>query len=234
MTEDALRGSVVVITGASSGFGQEAARAFAKAGADVVVADRREDLIERLAEECRGHGVRALALATDVSIAEDVADLAQRAIVEMGRIDVWVNHTGSGALGRFEDIPLQEHQRIIGVNLLGTLYGSWQAVRHFVQRGRGTLINVASEPGRDRDLHDSSGVAARYGIVGLCAAIRRELVENGYDDIQVCCRLPEDDMVETILRLARHPKDGAACSSEWRGVERRTGERRASRQLTTA
>src|SRR3954463_13876838 len=121
MNDRSLKGKVVVITGASSGFGKGAALAFAENGANVVLAARRGDLLEELARECQGSGAKALAVQTDVSRREEVERLAEAATRSLGRIDVWVNDAGVGALGRFERIPLDVHEHVIRTNLLGTL-----------------------------------------------------------------------------------------------------------------
>src|SRR5262245_55265399 len=100
---------VVVITGASSGFGKGAARQFLDAGAAVVLAARRGALLEELARERQAAGALALAVETDVSKREDVQRLADTALGHFGRIDVWVNNAGVGALGPFERVPLEDH-----------------------------------------------------------------------------------------------------------------------------
>src|SRR5690348_16114031 len=108
MTETHLKNKVVVVTGASSGFGKGIALGFAAAGALVVLAARRGKLIEVLARECESHGTETLAVPTDVSKREEVAALAEQTLARFGRIDVWVNNAGVGALGRFTDIPLED------------------------------------------------------------------------------------------------------------------------------
>src|SRR4051794_13418404 len=96
--KEKLRDKVIVITGASSGFGKGAAREFAQAGARLVLAARREELIEELAGECNSLGGEALAVPTDVRKREEVELLAQDAVREFGRIDVWINNAGAGAV----------------------------------------------------------------------------------------------------------------------------------------
>src|SRR3954464_15459778 len=104
MAPSNLRGKVIVITGASSGFGKGAALRFAEEGASLVLAARRGELLDQLVSECESHGVKALAQPTDVSRREEVERLAAAAISRFGRIDAWVNDAGVGALGRFESI----------------------------------------------------------------------------------------------------------------------------------
>src|SRR5438270_2854886 len=108
-----LKDKVVVITGASSGFGRGAAVQFASEGAKVVLGARRADLVEEVAAECRSVGAESIAVPTDVSRREDVERLAETALRSFGRIDVWVNDAGVGAIGAFERIPLEVHEQLI-------------------------------------------------------------------------------------------------------------------------
>ena len=105
--------------------------------------------------------------------------LAQAAVSQFGRIDVWVNNAGGGALGRFEDVPLADHVHVIETDLLGTLYGSYFALRQFQGQGAvGTLINIASVIGKVPAPYFASYAAAKHGVVGLSGAIRQELEQN--------------------------------------------------------
>lgn len=181
---------VVVVTGASSGVGHATAVAFAQTRAAVVLAARSAEALEAVARACRAAGGAALAVPTDVSDADQVEQLAGAALAQFGRIDLWVNNAGVAALGRFEEVPLRDHARVIQTDLLGTIYGSSVALRHFRARGGGTLINVASVLGEIPAPYYASYVAAKHGIVGLGAALRQELAENDAPNIHVCTVLP--------------------------------------------
>lgn len=109
MSERKFEGKVIVITGASSGFGKGAALEFARQGANVVLAARRDELLDDLAHRCKALGGDAIACPTDVSQRNEVERLARKALPAGGKIDVWINNAGSGTLGRFEEIPLEEH-----------------------------------------------------------------------------------------------------------------------------
>jgi short-subunit dehydrogenase len=229
-----MKGKVVVITGASSGFGKGAAQEFARQGANLVLAARRDELLNELVAECRRQGVDAIACPTDVSKREEVERLAQAALDEFGRIDVWVNDAGVGALGPFERIPIEIHEQVIGTDLLGTLYGSYCAHRHFLQQGSGVLINIASELGYGSVPYYTSYTAAKHGVVGLSDALRQELKQNGIKGVHVCTIMPTahdtpffdhaanytgheitppkplhdpQNVVEAIVRVARDPED---------------------------
>jgi short-subunit dehydrogenase len=229
-----LNGKVVVITGASSGFGRGAALELAKAGASLVLAARRGALLEELARECEAHGVRAIAVQCDVSRAEDVAELAQRARAEFKRIDTWINDAGIAAIGKFQDVPLEDHTQVISTNLLGVLYGSWHAYKQFLVQGHGTLINIASELGRVTVPYYASYAAAKHGVVGMSESLRQEIAMAEHENIHVCTVLPTahdtpffdhaahysghaaeaprplhdpQDVVDALVSLVRNPKD---------------------------
>jgi NAD(P)-dependent dehydrogenase (short-subunit alcohol dehydrogenase family) len=234
MAEKNLNGRVVVITGASSGFGKGAARRFAELGATVVLAARRDVLLDEVARECEAAGGKASAIATDVSCQADMLKLADSAVGEYGAIDVWVNNAGAGALGRFEDVPLEDHVKVIETDLLGTLYGSYFAMQQFRRQGNGTLINVASVIGKVPAPYFASYAAAKHGVVGLSASLRQELSEDQIDTIRVCTVMPTTfdtpffehaaqytgheaspipptydpkEVVDTIVKLATDPED---------------------------
>jgi len=190
MADRDLKGKVIVLTGASSGFGKGAAREFALRGAFLVLAARRDELLEELARECEMTGGKARAVTTDVSQSGEVENLAQTALAEFGRIDIWINNAGVGALGRFDEIPLADHIKVVETDLLGTLYGSYFALQQFRKQGQGILINVASLVGRVPAPYYSSYVAAKHGVVGLSAALRQELAEGDLKGIRVCTILP--------------------------------------------
>ena len=234
MTENQTAPRVVVITGASSGIGRGTAVAFAQRGATVVLAARRDDVLDEVAAECVAAGGTALAVPTDVSDPASVQELARAATARLGRIDVWVNDAGVAAIGRFDEIPLADHTQVIATNLLGALSGSYFALQQFRKQGAGILINVSSLLGKISAPYYASYVASKFGIVGLNAALRQELAENGETGIHVCTVLPMSmdtpffehaanysgheavpippvfdpvDTVNAIIALADEPKD---------------------------
>ena len=190
MSDQSLKGKVIVITGASSGFGKGAALEFARAGSSVVLAARRDELLDELVQQCEAEGGQALAVPTDVGQEADMQNLAQQAVHTYGRIDVWINNAGVGAIGNFWDIPLEDHVHLIAINLIGVIYGSYFALRQFRQQRSGTLINTASGLGKIPAPYYSSYTASKYGVVGLSASLRQEISETDMKDIHICTVLP--------------------------------------------
>jgi short-subunit dehydrogenase len=229
-----LVGRVVVITGASSGFGKGAALELARARANLVLAARRSDLLAELARQCEDFGVQTVAVPTDVGDRAQVEHLCQTAVGKFGRIDVWINNAGVGAIGRFEAVPLADHVKVIETDLLGTLYGSYFAYRRFLEQGEGVLINMASELGRHTAPYYASYTAAKHGVVGLCESLRQELDQGGIENVHVCLIMPTahdtpffdhvanytgrevqaptplhdpQEVIDALVGLARNPKD---------------------------
>ena len=185
VSPQANQGKTIVIAGASSGFGKGVALELADQRANLVLAARRTELLEELARECEKRGAKTLVVTTDVSDEEQVRRLAEAAVSQFGGIDVWINMAGVGALGRFEEIPLADHQRVVDVNLNGVINGSYFALRQFKQQGRGTLLNIASVAGRVPFPYYSSYVATKHAVIGLGNVLNQELRVNGDRNIHV-------------------------------------------------
>ena len=180
--------SVIVITGASTGIGRASALAFARAGAIVVVASRREEVLRTLAESCRNLGGRAIAIAADVTDEQAIQELTHRVIERFGRIDVWINNAAVTAFARFEQTPPEVFRRVIDTNLFGCIHGARAVLPYFREQGSGILINISSGVGRIGSPFISAYVASKFAIIGLSESLRMELRDA--PGIHVCTVLP--------------------------------------------
>jgi 3-oxoacyl-[acyl-carrier protein] reductase len=144
-----LNGRVAVVTGAAGGIGREAARLFARAGADVVIADRDEAQLEVTAKEVAAVAptARVVVVPTDVSRKPDIDRLAERAVEEFSRLDVWANVAGILRHGALIDTTEEDMAAVVDVNLKGVYWGTAAAGRIMMGAGRGSIINIASAGG---------------------------------------------------------------------------------------
>ena len=142
-----IEGKVVVITGASSGFGEVAARHLSEEGAAVALGARRTQRIEQLAKEINDNGGKAIAVTTDVTDKEQVKALVDKAVEAFGQIDVMLNNAGLMPLAPLEKLRTDEWDQMIDVNIKGVLYGIAAALPHMKERKSGHIINVSSVAG---------------------------------------------------------------------------------------
>lgn len=176
-----LRNTVVVITGASSGIGKNTAVEFAKRGANLVLAARRENGLEKTARECENFGVRAIVVPTDVSDELAVHKLASRALNEFGHVDIWINNAGVYMMGEIKDTPVDAMRRLLDVNFFGMVHGVKAILPHMLQRGEGLIINTGSLAGKMAYRFASAYCASKFAITAFTDALRQELYGTGVD-----------------------------------------------------
>ena len=208
--------AVVVITGASSGIGAALARKLASDGARLVLAARRERELNSVAEEARKLGAKgSLAVPVDVTNRDAVFKLRDRTLAEFGQIDVWVNNAGRGITRSVLDLTDDDVDDMININVKSALYGIQAAVPHFIERGRGHLINISSFLGRVpiasfRSVYS----AAKAALNSLTANLRMDV--RAYPEIHVSLIMPgvvTTDFARNVRGEARHPMSASALGA---------------------
>jgi short-subunit dehydrogenase len=174
-----IAGKTYVITGASSGFGRGTAQRLGAMHANVVLAARRTEVLNEVAAQVQAAGGTPLVVTTDVSRIEDMRRLMAATLERFGRVDVWINDAGVGAIGVFDSIPLEDHARVVDVNLKGVIYGSHLALQQFRKQGQGVLINLGSVESEVPLPYHASYGATKAAILALDRALREELRLTG-------------------------------------------------------
>jgi short-subunit dehydrogenase len=166
-----LRGATAVVTGASTGIGEATALALARRGTRVVLAARRLDRLEELAERIRRQGGTALAVRCDVGDPEQVAALPAVVREAFGGCDILVNNAGIPGGGTFADLSLEQIEEVVRVNLLGVMYGTRAFWPTMTAQGRGHVVNVASLAGRFATPGASIYTATKHAVVAFSESL---------------------------------------------------------------
>ena len=179
-----IKGKVVIVTGASSGIGEATARQFGREGARVVLAARRVDRLEALAEEmsAMGTGAETLVVQADLSKLEDIQSLVSQSLDRFGRIDVLVNNAGFGRLDWLENLdPKKDIESQFEVNVLGVVQTTRQALPVMIKQRSGHIINMGSMAGLVATPTYTVYAACKHAVHGFSEALRREVKPWGID-----------------------------------------------------
>jgi NADP-dependent 3-hydroxy acid dehydrogenase YdfG len=170
-----IEGKVIVITGASSGLGEAAAKYLCQQGAIVVLGARRVDRIQAIADELNKNGGKALALATDVTKHKQVKALADAAVKAYGRIDVMINNAGLMPQSPLDRYKIDEWNQMIDVNIKGVLYGIAAALPHMKEQRSGQIINVSSVAGHKVGAGGAVYSATKHAVRIISEGLREEV-----------------------------------------------------------
>jgi NAD(P)-dependent dehydrogenase (short-subunit alcohol dehydrogenase family) len=171
-------GRVAVVTGAGSGLGQATARRLAAEGAAVACLDIAGEAAEKTAAEVAESGAEARAYTADVSDPVSARAAVDGAAEDLGRPQVVVNCAGIGRFAHTHEVPFDEWQRIIGVNLTGTFLVCQAAIPHLLEGG-GAIVNIASNAGIKAQPYSAAYCASKAGVVHLTRCIADEYVKRG-------------------------------------------------------
>ena len=178
--ENSLHGKVVLITGASSGFGEDTARLFAKEGCRVVLAARRMERLQSIAAEIQGAGGEALVIPVDVNQHADIERMVQTALSHYGRIDILFNNAGFGSVDWFENNKPEQHiETLVRVYLTGTMLVTRAVLPGMLKRRDGHIINMSSVAGLIASPLITTYAASKYGVRAFTDALRREVSPFG-------------------------------------------------------
>lgn len=194
---DSLNDKVVLLTGASSGIGKVTALAYAEQGAHLVLAARRQELGEEVAEAVRQRGVKATFVQTDVADPAQCRALVQACIDEHGRIDVACNNAGiEGDIVPMIDYPDERFEQVMDINVRGTWYCMQAELRQMVAQQSGAIVNVGSVAGLIGFPGAAAYSASKHAMVGMTKVAAQEYSELGIRTNVVCPALIETEMAD--------------------------------------
>jgi NAD(P)-dependent dehydrogenase (short-subunit alcohol dehydrogenase family) len=222
----------IFITGGASGLGRALAERYQRAQWRVAIGDVQE---ERLAETARVLGRDTLAFRCDVRSVDDLQRVAHELREKWGGVDVVVNNAGIASGGRIDDIPLDEWQRVIDINLMGVVRGCHVFVPLLKEQRSGHIVNIASMAGLLNLPRMSSYNTAKAGVIALSETLRIELAEYGVHVTVVCPSFFRTNLAESLAasttkeiadithRLVTRNKIGAGIIAErvFRAVQRK-------------
>jgi NADP-dependent 3-hydroxy acid dehydrogenase YdfG len=196
--EDNIKNKVVIITGASSGMGEAAAKHLAKLGAIVVLGARRIDRIEKLAKQIVGNGGKALAIAIDVTNRQQLKDLAFETAKQFGKIDVIINNAGVMPLSPIDRLNVEEWDTMIDVNIKGVLNGIAAVLPYMKEQKFGQIINTSSVAGHK--IFGGSAVysATKFAVRALSEGLRMEVKPYNIRTTIVCPGAVKTELLEHI------------------------------------
>jgi NAD(P)-dependent dehydrogenase (short-subunit alcohol dehydrogenase family) len=204
--------AVVLITGGLTGIGRAAAVAFAKKGAKVVVAGRRDDAGEALVKELRSLGSEAEFINTDVRKEDDVRALVDKTVARFGRLDVAVNNAATeGQVGPITDQTAESFAATFETNVLGVVLSMKHEVRAMQAQGSGSIINISSTYGHEGAAGASLYVGAKHAVEGITKSAALELAKSG---IRVNGVAPGPTDTGMLTRFTGTTENKAALAAE--------------------
>jgi NADP-dependent 3-hydroxy acid dehydrogenase YdfG len=221
MTNDTeLKGTVALVTGASSGIGEATALALAGRGAAVALAARRADRLDDLAARINDAGGQALAIEADITDGDQARGLVARTVKELGRLDTLINNAGVMLLGPVQDAPLEEWERMVAVNVQGLLYCAHAALPHLLKAAQdeprrvADMVNISSVAGRVARAGSGVYNLTKHGVGAFSDSLRQEVSPR-----HVRVSLVEPGAVDTELRLHNRPEIQAEMEKRFGGIE---------------
>jgi len=197
-----LKNHVAVITGGGRGIGRSTALAFAKEGADIVLAARTTSEINAVADEVRALGRKALAVATDVGKKAPVDALFKGALDAFGKVDILVNNAGVAIHNPIPKIREEDWDVTMEVNLKGVFLCTQAVFSHMCERKYGHIVNVSSVSGKNGHVNGGAYCASKFAVVGFTQTTNNEGRPHGVKAYVVC-----PGPVDTKMRRDNHPDD---------------------------
>src|SRR3979411_1673329 len=203
-----MSNQVVLITGGLTGIGRAAAVAFARKGAKVVVAGRRDEAGKALVQELRSFGSEAEFIKADVRKEDDVRTLVDKTVARFGRLDIAVNNAGTeGQVGPITEQTAESYAATFDTNVLGVILSMKHEVRVMQRQGSGSIINISSTYGHEAAAGASIYVGSKHAVEGITKSVALETAKSG---IRVNAVAPGPTDTGMLTRFTGTPENKAA------------------------
>jgi len=197
-----IAGSTIVVVGATSGVGKATALSLAAIGAQLVLVARSAEHVATVASECRALGATAIGIPADITRPDDVDRIVTTATAHFGPIDTWINTAAALVVGELHHQPVDDIQRIIATNVLGTTLASRAAMIHFRSRNAGVLINLSSLLGAIPNPIVPTYSMTKYAVRGLTLSLHQSTLRR--TPIHACTIMPGPIDTPMFARAANH------------------------------
>lgn len=212
---NAMNRKVAIVTGASSGIGAATAEELARRGYAVLLAARRTEKLEQVAQRCRAAGGEPLVVATDVRQVAQVDALVALAVAKFGRLDVCVNNAGYGLHALVHETSVEQMRAIFEVNYFGAFYGCRAAARVMMAQRSGHIFNVSSVIGKRGVPFNGAYCATKFALCGLTDSLRVEMRPHHVRVTAVCPALTDTEFFEAV---EGRPDSGKPLYAKLRGL----------------
>jgi len=207
-----LKDKVALVTGAASGIGRATAALFGREGAKVMCADLDAEGAEQVARQIADSGGEAASVQADVSVAADVERMVRATVERWGRLDVLVNNAGIYFILPLTQVPEEEWDRLIDINLKGVYLGCKYAIPQMVSQGKGVIVNTASIAGLRGAANWTTYCASKGGVVQLTKALAMELARLNIRVNCVCPGIIDTGMFDQAVSMSGADKGELAAS----------------------
>jgi NAD(P)-dependent dehydrogenase (short-subunit alcohol dehydrogenase family) len=209
-----LKDKVSIVTGAASGIGKATAINFAREGAAVMCADVNAEGAEATARQIADTGGQSASVRTNVAKEDDVQEMVSQTVARWGRLDVLYNNAGIGVGLPAPQMPVEEWDRVMGVNLRGVFLGCKHAIPEMLKNGGGAIVSTASDAGLRGSAYLSAYCASKAGVILLTKSLA---VEWGGQGIRVNCVCPgviQTPILDPFIAMAQQTM-GTPPEQQW-------------------
>jgi 3-oxoacyl-[acyl-carrier protein] reductase len=196
-----LKGKNALVTGAGKGIGRSIAESLAKQGVNVGLLARTTADLEEVSGSIEQHGVKAVIAVADVSKREEVDRAVQQVAGELGSIDILINNAGVAKFGPLVDMPVEDWEQMIQINLMGTYYVTRAVLPGMMEQNYGDIINISSTAGERGSATTSAYSASKFGVMGLTESLMQEVRKN---NIRVVALAPSTVNTELARSAGLH------------------------------